>query len=74
MYFFENFSPLFFQEIYTHVRNKNLIYGKPKIYFRGFDYEKNDENLLVYLCYWNEKYYRNGFMEGVKTILGCLKE
>lgn len=31
-----------------------------------------DDNFLDYLGYWNEKYYRNGFVDGVKIIIGCI--
>lgn len=30
-----------------------------------------DENFLDYICYWSEKYYRNGFCDGVQLIRGC---
>lgn len=30
-----------------------------------------DDNLFDYICYWNEKYYRNGFCDGVQLIMGC---
>lgn len=29
------------------------------------------KNFTDYLCYWNEKYYRNGFCNGVQLIGGC---
>ena len=28
-----------------------------------------DDNFLDYLGYWNEKYYRNGFCDGVQLIM-----
>lgn len=31
-----------------------------------------DDNFFDYICYWNEKYYRNGFCDGVQLIGGCL--
>lgn len=31
-----------------------------------------DENFLDYLCYWNDKFYRNGFVDGVQMIIGCI--
>ena len=31
-----------------------------------------DDNFLDYLGYWNEKYYRNGFVDGVQMIMGSL--
>lgn len=35
---------------------------------------KLDENFMDYICYWNEKYYRNGFVDGVQLIGGCLEK
>lgn len=32
-----------------------------------------DDNFMDYVGYWNEKYYRNGFCDGVELINGCLK-
>ena len=31
-----------------------------------------DDNFFDYICYWNEKYYRNGFCDGVQIISGCI--
>lgn len=33
-----------------------------------------DKNFTDYLCYWNEKYYRNGFCDGVQLIGGSFGE
>ena len=33
--------------------------------------DRLDKNFIDYLCYWNEKYYRNGFVDGVELISGC---
>lgn len=33
-----------------------------------------DDNFFDYICYWNEKYYRNGFVDGVQLIGGCVEE
>lgn len=33
-----------------------------------------DENFMDYINYWNEKYYRNGFCDGVQLIGGCIKD
>ena len=30
-----------------------------------------DDNFFDYICYWNEKYYRNGFCDGVQLLGGC---
>ncbi len=32
---------------------------------------KLDDNFMNYICYWNEKYYRNGFCDGIEIITGC---
>lgn len=32
------------------------------------------DNFIDYLEYWNEKYYRNGFCDGIHLIGGCFKE
>jgi len=32
---------------------------------------KKYDNFFDYICYWNEKYYRNGFCDGVQLIIGC---
>lgn len=29
-----------------------------------------DKNFMDYLCYWNEKYYRNGFADGSQLVMG----
>lgn len=46
---------------------KNKKYVKKQL-------EKLDENILDYLCYWNEKFYRNGFVDGVQIIIGCVEK
>ena len=33
-----------------------------------------DKNFMDYLCYWNEKYYRNGFVDGSQIVMGCFEE
>jgi len=32
-----------------------------------------DDNFLDYLGYWNEKYYRNDFCDGIQITIGCIK-
>ena len=32
-----------------------------------------DDNFFDYICYWNEKYYRNGFCDGIELIISGLK-
>lgn len=33
-----------------------------------------DENYLDYIFYWDEKYYRNGFVDGMKIVMGCVSD
>ena len=33
-----------------------------------------DDNFLDYLSSWNEKYYRNGFCDGVQLLIRCIDE
>ena len=33
---------------------------------------KLDENFMDYICYLNEKYYRNGFVDAIQLIIGSL--
>jgi len=33
-----------------------------------------DDNFFDYICYWNEKYYRNGFCDGIQLVMGCFEE
>ena len=58
-----------FDEICEHVlRNvpdMNQKYVKKQL-------ELMDRNFMDYVSYWNEKYYRNGFCDGVNLICGCL--
>jgi hypothetical protein len=35
---------------------------------------KLNDNFMDYICYWNEKYYRNGFCDGVQLITGCFNK
>ena len=32
-----------------------------------------DDNFFYYICYWNEKYYRNEFCDAIKLIVSGLK-
>jgi hypothetical protein len=33
---------------------------------------KLDDNVMYYISYWNKKYFRFGFCDGVELISGCL--
>lgn len=55
------------EKILKNVPKQNKKYVKKQL-------EKLDENILEYLCYWNEKFYRNGFVDAVQMIMGCVEE
>ncbi len=55
------------ERILKNVPKQNKEYVKKQL-------NRLDENFLDYLGYWNEKYYRNGFVDGAKVIMGCLEE
>ena len=59
--------------IYFDEISENILKNVPK---QNQKYAKNqldrlDKNFMDYICYWNEKYYRNGFCDGVELIGGC---
>ena len=62
---------IYFDEIVENIL-KNVPKQSQKYVKKQLD--KLDENFMDYLCYWNEKYYRNGFCDGVELIMGCFKE
>lgn len=54
------------ENILNNVSGNNIEYVKAQL-------EKLDEDILDYMHYWFEKYYRNGFCDAVQLISGCLK-
>lgn len=36
--------------------------------------DKLYNDFMKYLDYWNEKYYRNGFVDGSQIAMGCFEE
>ena len=55
------------EKILRNVPKKNKKYVQKQL-------EILDDNFLDYLSYWNEKYYRNGFVDGIQLYFGCLNE
>ena len=53
------------ERILKCVPNKDKKYVEKQLGFL-------DENFMNYIDYWNEKYYRNGFCDGVELITGSL--
>lgn len=52
------------EKILKNVPNKNKKYVKNQL-------DMLDQNFMDYLYYWNEKYYRNGFVDGSQLVMGC---
>lgn len=52
------------EKILKNVPNKDRKYVEKQLSFL-------DENFMDYIDYWNEKYYRNGFCDGVQLIMSC---
>ena len=51
------------ERILKNVPEQNKKYVKKQL-------DLLDENFMDYIFYWNEKYYRNGFCDGVQLICG----
>lgn len=62
---------IYFEEISKRILNS--IPNKNRKYVQN-QLEILDRNIFDYSFYWNEKYYRNGFCDGVQMVSGCLKE
>ena len=62
--------------IYFDEIAENILRNVPK---QNQKYVKNqldrlDKNFMDYLFYWNEKYYRNGFVDGSQLVMGCFEK
>lgn len=62
---------IYFDEISERILNNVL--GDSIEYVRE-QLDLLDKNFLDYVTYWNEKYYRNGFMDGMQLISGCFEK
>ena len=62
---------IYFDEIVENIL-RNIPKQSQKYVKKQLD--KLDENFMYYLCYWNEKYYRNGFVDGSQLVMGCFEE
>ena len=61
---------IYFDEVTENIL-KNVPKQNKKYVQKQLD--KLDDNFMDYLSYWNEKYYRNGFVDGVQLISGCIE-
>ena len=55
------------EKILRNVPKKNQKFVRKQL-------DKLDRNFIDSISYWNEKYYRNGFVDGAKVIMGCLEK
>lgn len=62
---------IYFDEISANIL-KNVPKQNKKYVQKQLD--KIDQNYMNYLCYWNEKYYRNAFVDGSQLVMGCFNE
>lgn len=54
------------ENILRNVPDKNKKYVRKEL-------ETLDDNFLEYISYWNEKYYRNGFIDAIELIIGIFE-
>ena len=57
-----NFREVNDKDILKNVPGQSQKYVKKQL-------DKLDENFMDYLSYWNEKYYRNGFVNGFQLVM-----
>lgn len=60
---------IYFDELAEKILNN---VPKPNKKYVQKQLDQLDKNFMDYLCYWNEKYYRNGFVDGSQLVMGCL--
>lgn len=62
--------------VYFDEISENILRDVPKENKKYVQKQLNklDENFMDYIFYWNEKYYRNGFVDGVRLIGGCFEK
>lgn len=53
------------EKILNNVSKQNKKYVQKQL-------DHLDKNFMDYLCYWNEKYYRNVLADGSQLVMGCL--
>lgn len=53
------------ENILKNVPEQNKKYVQKKL-------EKLDHNFMDYFDYWCEKYFRNGFVDGMQIIINCI--
>ena len=54
------------RKILTRIPKQNRAFVEEQL-------NKLDNNFMDYIDYWNEKYFRNGFCDGMELIMGGLR-
>ena len=77
LYFFINFVLTFTDRkhfVYFDEISERILKNVPEQNKKYVQKQLNklDENFMDYICYWNEKYYRNGFVDAIQLIIGRL--
>lgn len=54
------------EKILNNVPKQNKKYVQKQL-------DQLDKNFMDYLCYWNEKYYRNGSVDASQLVMGCIE-
>lgn len=54
------------ENILKNVPNQNKKYVQKQLNIL-------DKNFIDYISYWNEKYYRNEFVDGSQIVMGCFE-
>lgn len=62
---------IYFEELSANIL-KNISKENKKYVQKQLD--KIEHNFMDYLDYWNEKYYRNGFCDGVEIIVRSIEK
>ena len=62
--------------IYFDEISESILRNVPKENKKYVEKQLNklDNNFLDYIAYWNEKYYRNGFVDGSQLVMGCFDD
>ena len=55
------------EKILKNVPNQNKKFVQKQL-------DELDKNFMDYLIYWNEKFYRNRFVDGSQIAMGCFEE
>ena len=59
------------REVNDDILKDWLDFREDAIASLGCAEDKKHDNFFDYICYWNEKYYRNGFCDGSQLVMGC---